>query len=293
MKGIDLEYRIVGNGESTLILETGIGGSFYNWYSFIQEIKNHFTVILYHRAGYGNSPISKRARTTKNIAEELNDLVEEIGITDKFIIMGHSFGGLCAQQYAQVYPHKIKRLILVDSTSCNFQKLYDLTIPVMNSLISVDERIKINLNTSQQTKEELQLKYTDMIYEYKKILPSQEVSGFEEFMTNPLLYKVIANEFENFGESSKTIKAMGEFPQIPLIVIARDKEISIKSFTENDIPKEEAILYENVWRELQIELSQLSSKGELVIAEGSDHQVHLDRPDSVLQSVKRFLKVQT
>lgn len=289
MKGIDLEYRIVGNGESTLFLETGIGGSFYNWYSFIQEIKKHFTVVLYHRAGYGNSPISEKARTTKNIAEELNDLVEEIGITDKFILMGHSFGGLCAQQYALMYPHKIKGLILVDSTSSNFQKLYDLTIPVMNSLISVDERIKINLNTSQQTKEELQLKYTDMIYEYKKILPSQEVSGFEEFMTNPLLYKVIANEFENFGESSKTIKAMDEFPQIPLIVIARDKEISIKSFTENDIPEEEAILYEHVWRELQIELSQLSGKGELVIAEGSDHQVHLDRPDSLIQSLKRFL----
>ena len=78
MKGIDLEYRIVGNGESTLFLETGIGGSFYNWYSFIQEIKKHFTVVLYHRAGYGNSPISEKARTTKNIAEELNDLVDEI-----------------------------------------------------------------------------------------------------------------------------------------------------------------------------------------------------------------------
>lgn len=289
MKNIDLEYRKVGNGESTLILETGIGGSFYNWYSFIQEIKKHFTVILYHRAGYGNSPNSEKARTTRNIAEELNNLVEELGITDKFILMGHSFGGLCAQQYALMYPHKIKGLILVDSTSYNFQKLYDLTNPVMNSLISVDERIKINLNNSQQTKEELQLKYTDMINEYKKILPTQDVRGFEEFMTNPRLYKVIANEFENFGESSKNIKTMGEFPQIPLIVIARDKEISIKSFTENDIPEEEAILYEHVWRELQIELSQLSSKGELVIAEGSDHQVHLDQPESVIQSLKRFL----
>ena len=289
MKNIDLEYRKVGNGESTLILETGIGGSFYNWYSFIQEIKKHFTVILYHRAGYGNSPNSEKARTTRNIAEELNNLVEELGITDKFILMGHSFGGLCAQQYALMFPHKIKGLILVDSTSYNFQKLYDLTNPVMNSLISVNERIKINLNNSQQTKEELQLKYTDMINEYKKILPTQDVRGFEEFMTNPRLYKVIANEFENFGESSKNIKTMGEFPQIPLIVIARDKEISIKSFTENDIPEEEAILYEHVWRELQIELSQLSSKGELVIAEGSDHQVHLDQPDSVIQSLKRFL----
>ncbi len=72
---MELEYKVVGNGESTLIIETGIGGSFYNWYPFTQEIKEDFTIVMYHRAGYGNSPVSKELRTTKNIAEELYQYV--------------------------------------------------------------------------------------------------------------------------------------------------------------------------------------------------------------------------
>lgn len=289
LKDEKLEYQIVGDGETTLIIETGIGGSFYYWYSFIQQIKEDFTVVMYHRAGYGNSPVSNDLRTTKNIAEELHGLINKIGITDKFVLMGHSFGGLCVQQYAKMYPHNIKGILLIDSTSFNFNQLYNLNLPVMNSLISVDKMVDNNINTSKNSKDELQLKFKKLIVEYEKVLPYGEARNFEKFITNPLLFKTIANEFENWKSSSENIKELGEFPNIPLIVIARDQEISVKSFTVHDIPLEEAVLYEDVWRDLQVELSQLSGNGDFVIAEGSDHDVHIDRPDIIIQCLKRFL----
>lgn len=285
----ELEYQVVGNGETTLIIETGIGGSFYHWYPFIEEIKEDFTIVLYHRAGYGKSPASKGLRTTKNIAVELNDLVGRIGITNQFVLMGHSFGGLCAQQYANMFPEKVKGLVLVDSTSFNFQQLYSLNLPVMYSLISLDQMIHNKRQTSKKSKVELKSMYKEMIDENKKILSSKEARDYEELITNPLFYKTIANEFENWDTSSECIKGMGEFPNIPLIVIARDKEVSVKAFQEYDIPLDEAVLYEDVWRKLQIELSELSSQGELVIADGSDHEVHIDKPDIIIQSLKRFL----
>jgi pimeloyl-ACP methyl ester carboxylesterase len=71
---LDLEYKIIGEGKTILVIEAGIGGSFYSWYPFISEIKEDFTVILYHRAGYGKSQASNNPRTTRNIAEELNYL---------------------------------------------------------------------------------------------------------------------------------------------------------------------------------------------------------------------------
>jgi pimeloyl-ACP methyl ester carboxylesterase len=289
LKDVKLEYQIVGDGETTLIIEIGIGGSFYNWYSFIQEIKDDFTVVIYHRSGYGNSPVSNNLRTTKNIAEELHSLVNKIGITNKFVLMGHSFGGLCVQQYAKMYPNNIKGLLLIDSTSFNFNQLYNLNLPVMNSLISVDKMVDNNMNTSKNSKDELKLKFKNLIVEYEKILPFSEARDFEKFITNPLLFKTIANEFENWESSSENIKELGEFPNIPVVVIARDQEISVKSFTVHDIPIEEAVLYEGVWRDLQIELSQLSSNGEFVIAEGSDHDIHIDRPDIIIQCLKKFL----
>ncbi|MER2260947.1 MAG: alpha/beta hydrolase [Psychrobacillus sp.] len=289
MKDIELEYKVVGSGKSILILETGIGGSFYNWYPFIQEIKEDFKIVMYHRAGYGNSPVSKEFRTTKNIAEELYELIERIDITEKFVLIGHSFGGLCVQQFSKMYPNKIKGVILIDSTSYNFNKLYNLDIPVMNSLISIDKMVENNMENSNKSKEELKIKFKNMIVEYENTLPYSEAKDYEELITNPLFFKTIAKEFENWKISSDNILEMGDFPNIPLIVIARDKAVSVKAFVEHDIPVEEAILYEDTWRELQIELSHSSKKGEIVIAEGSDHDVHLDRPDIIIQCLKRFL----
>ncbi|MCC5803533.1 hypothetical protein [Rossellomorea vietnamensis] len=58
------------------------------------------------------------------------------------------------------------------------------------------------------------------------------------------------------------------------------------------VPEEEALLHEKVWRELQVELARLSEKGRLVIAEGSDHEVHKDQPDIVMACLQRLIEGQ-
>ncbi|WP_066507644.1 alpha/beta fold hydrolase [Abyssisolibacter fermentans] len=289
MKELDLEYKITGKGEQILVIESGIGGAFYDWYALINDIKEYFTIILYNRAGYGNSKVLNQSRTTKNIAKELNWLLDNIGIKDKFILMGHSFGGLCVQQYVKMYPNKIKGVVLVDSTSYNFKQLYNLNIPVMNSLISIDKMVEGNINSSKKSKKELKNQCKNIISGYKKILSENEIVDCEEFLSNPLLYKTMADEFENWEKSSKSIKEMGEFPDIPLKIIARDNKVAEKYWINLNIPIEEAILYENKWRELQVELSKLCSKGELIIAENSDHEVYLDRPDSLVHCLKSLI----
>ncbi|WP_353095644.1 hypothetical protein [Tissierella praeacuta] len=53
--------------------------------------------------------------------------------------------------------------------------------------------------------------------------------------------------------------------------------------------KKEAILYENEWCKLQIELSNLSDEGRLIIAENSDHEIYLDRPDVIIHNLKTLI----
>lgn len=38
-----------------------------------------------------------------------------------------------------------------------------------------------------------------------------------------------------------------------------------------------------------MELSTLSEKGRLVIAENSDHEVYLEKPDIIIQNLKTFI----
>lgn len=289
MRGLGLEYKIVGKGKTVLVIETGIGGSFYDWYPIIEKIKDDFTIVLYHRAGYGKSQVSNAPRTTRNIAKELNNLLEKIGIRDGFILMGHSFGGLCVQQYAKMYPDKIKGIILIDSTSYNFKQLYMLDTPVMGSLIAIDKLVECNRDSSKKSKEELKEQNENMLSEYRKRISDNEINDVEKFYTNPTLYKTMAEEFENWEKDGEDIKSITSFPNIPLIVIARDNKVAEACWVKYDIPEKEAIVYEAKWRELEIELSRLSEMGKLVVAENSDHEVYIDKPDVIIHCLRTLL----
>ena len=289
MKEVDLEYKIIGKDKTVLVIETGIGSSFYDWYSIVQELKEDFTIVLYHRCGYGKSQDPKTSRTTKNNAEELNYLLDKIGIKDKFILMGHSFGGLCVQHYAKIYPYKLKGIMLIDSTSFNFKQLYMLDTPVMNSLIAIDKMVESNINSSKKSKEELKQQNRNIISAYENRISDVDMKSVEEFFTSSTLHKTIAEEFQNWDINSNEIKSIPEFPNIPLIVLARDNKVTERGWVKYNIPQKEAILYENQWRNLQIELSKLSDQGRLIIAENSDHEIYLDRPDIVIQYLKTLL----
>jgi len=289
MKLLDLEYKVFGKDKPVLVIETGIGSSFYDWYDIVEDLKEDFTIVLYHRCGYGKSQDPKTSRTTKNIAEELNYLLEKLEIKDKFILLGHSFGGLCVQHYAKMYPHKLKGIMLLDSTSFNFEQLYMLDIPVMNSLISIDKMVESNIISSKKSKEELKQQNRNIISAYENRISDEDMKSVEEFFTSSTLHKTIAEEFQNWDIDSNEIKSIPEFPNIPLIVIARDNKVTERGWLEYNIPEKEAILYENQWRTLQIELSKLSVEGRLIIAENSDHEIYLDRPDIVIQNLKTLL----
>jgi pimeloyl-ACP methyl ester carboxylesterase len=288
MKKFDLEYIVLGEGNTTLVFEIGIGASYYKWWAFIQELKNDFTIVMYHRAGYGNSEVSRQPRDVKSIAEELDSLVNHLGINEKFVLVGHSFGGLCAQQYTRMFPKKVKAVVLIDSTSFNFQKLYDLNLPVMYSFISLEKMIESNLLSSEKTREQLEIDFQDTILEAHRNLPEDQINPFVDFITRPDFFKTIADEFQNWHKDSDIIKDAGPFPEVPLTIIARDEKLSALPFIEYGIPEEEANLHEKVWRELQMELTQINSQGHLIIAEGSDHEVHKDRPELIIECLQKY-----
>ena len=289
MNELNFDYKIIGKGKTVLVIETGIGSSFYDWYSLVEDLKEDFTIVLYHRCGYGKSQDPKTSRNTKNISEELDYLLEKIGIKDKFILIGHSFGGLCVQHYAKIYPYKLKGIMLIDSTSFNFEQLYMLDTPVMKSLISIDKMVESNINSSKKSKEELREQNRDIISVYENRVSDSDMKLVEEFFTSSRLHKTIAEEFQNWDIDSNEIKDIAEFPNIPLIVIARDNKVTERGWLKYNIPEKKAILYENQWRKLQVELSKFSDKGRLIIAENSDHEIYLDRPDLIIQNLKTLI----
>ena len=103
-----------GSGHPTVIFESGIAATNLNWHG-IQKMVAEFThTVSYDRAGLGWSSRALTLRTPNNIAVELHAVLHEAGIKPPYVLVGHSFGGLVMRRFAVLYPNEVDGVVLVD-----------------------------------------------------------------------------------------------------------------------------------------------------------------------------------
>ena len=74
--------------------------------------------------------------------------------------------------------------------------------------------------------------------------------------------------------------------ELPLIVLGHGRPIQgPKKVTEAT-----AVGRERIWRELQEDLAKRSTHGEFRVAEQSEHNIHLDQPELVIQAIRDVLQ---
>ncbi|MEK5111793.1 alpha/beta fold hydrolase [Bacillus sp. FSL R5-0677] len=276
--GQTIEVYIVGSSKQTVVIQTGMGCSFYDWLPIIEKLSRHFTVVSYHRPGYGKSELGNHSRTTKQATKELHMLLQKLDIHAPIILIGHSYGGLCAQHFAMLYEDKLRALILVDSTSMNLHRLDELHLPISDQTDSDDIWLE-KYNTYSKMDVDM------LCNELKPILANQS-RPYIEFSTSPLLYKATASELCEWKNCARSIKELYKTLKVPLIVIGRDPQYSITQLTEGGMLKEEATRLETMWQKLIHEQLQLSIHSQYIFAKHASHGIENDRPDIIIKAVQ-------
>jgi pimeloyl-ACP methyl ester carboxylesterase len=103
-----------GNGEATVLFESGIGATHLNWRGIQDSIATLAHTITYDRAGLGWSSPCPTPRTPGNIAAELHRMLETAGFQPPYVLVGHSFGGLVMRRFALLYPGEVSGVVLID-----------------------------------------------------------------------------------------------------------------------------------------------------------------------------------
>jgi len=280
-----LEIQQKGNRGIPIVIITGMGNSFDEWHEVTEELSKRNRVILFHRPGLGMSELGDESRTTLATVEELKELLHHLNIIEPIILVGHSYGGLCAQHFAKLYPRLLRGLVLVDSTSIDFKILDELKLPTLDE-DSTDEAWieKCNLY-STMNKDELRKILNPSLTNKQKQFPLEIQERLMNFQVNPTLYKAMCSEINNWKIDAEIIKDLGDFPDVPLVVIGRDKEYCINLGTDEGFPEWEVRIFEEKWQELIMDQVNLSSNSKLIFAEQSGHLIYLDRPDILIQSI--------
>ncbi|MDH4420919.1 alpha/beta hydrolase [Bacillus cereus] len=275
--GQNIEVYIKGNHKQTVVIQTGMTCSFYDWLPIIEKLSKHFTVVSYHRPGYGKSELGNHSRTTLQAAKELHMLLQKLAIHEPIILIGHSYGGLCAQHFAMLHEDRLQALILVDSTSMNLHRLDELHLPISDQTDSDDMWLqKYNTYSNMNV---------DTLYNELKSMLVDQSRQLIEFSISPSLYKATASELSEWKNCARSIKELYKTLEIPLIIIGRDPHYSISQLIESGMPKEEASQLETMWQELIQEQLNISIHSDYILAEHASHGIENDRPDIIVEAI--------
>ena len=108
----------LGVGRTAVILLHGVGGGKEVWRDLLPVLaQSGFTAVAWDMPGYGASaPIEPT--TTAGLARALECLIDDVGAHQN-ILLGHSMGGMVAQEAMALFGHKVHGLVLF-ATSAAF-----------------------------------------------------------------------------------------------------------------------------------------------------------------------------
>jgi len=281
-----------GSGGPTVIFEAGIGATNLNW-RHIQKTVARFTgTASYDRSGLGFSSRCRTARTPGNIAAELHNLLEQAGIKPPYVLVGHSFGGLVMRRFALHYPEEVSGVVLVDPMRCEEWPPLD---PTKQSQIDLGRRL-IRYAQPIAVCGLTRLAVTSLFRRSKKLrgdLAGATVSGGRhviERITNevgkmprevwpvvaahwsrPSFYAGMRSHIESIPDTVREMHDADPIRDIPVTVLTPggSKPLSDQC------------------------LSRIGDNVRQVIAPASEHWIHLDEPDLVIDSIQAMVATVT
>ncbi|MBY0595335.1 alpha/beta hydrolase [Bacillus bingmayongensis] len=283
--GRKMEVYIKGTGSQTIVIQTGMGCSFYDWMPIAEKLASNYKVVLFHRPGYGQSELGDEARTTLQVTKELHELLHVLDIRQPIILVGHSYGGLCAQQFAMLHSNQLKAVVLVDSTSMNLHRLDNLDLPISDKTDSDDMWLQKYRSYSTMDSDSLHAELQSILINQYGHLSSRKQKQYVDFSTSPLLYKATASELSEWKTCAKRMKQLEVTLKTPFIIIGRDPNYSIKQMIQGEMPYEEATKLEEVWQELIQEQLMLSQNSRYILAQNASHGIESDRPDIITDAI--------
>jgi proline-specific peptidase len=114
IRDLSLFVDVVGRGYPLLLMHGGPGTDHWTMMPF-RRCADRFTLVFYDHRCNGRSvgaPVS--SMTWENLTADAEALRQKLGF-DRWAVLGHSFGGHVALEYALRYPDSLSHLVLLDT----------------------------------------------------------------------------------------------------------------------------------------------------------------------------------
>jgi len=199
----------------------------------------------------------------KTAAFRIHALVKSLGI-NKARVFGHDIGLMVAYAYAAQFPNEVEKLVAMDAFLPGvpgWDLAYDSRISGIFAFTAPRPKpwSKAGRSRFNSVPGHHQIKH---------------LASAVSCQTSAL--KAILRELRGFRKDDA--KELVSFNGLPLVVLTHDpKRWSAPADFQQAQP---------IWDEMQLELANLTSHSRLIVAKGSAHDIHVERPELVIEAVR-------
>jgi pimeloyl-ACP methyl ester carboxylesterase len=114
IRGISLFVQLMGQGDPLVLMHGGPGQD-YTTLLPLKPLADQYSLIFYdHRCNGQSDSAPMSSMTMENLCADADALREELGF-ERWAVLGHSFGGNVALEYALRYPQSLSHLLLMNT----------------------------------------------------------------------------------------------------------------------------------------------------------------------------------
>jgi pimeloyl-ACP methyl ester carboxylesterase len=281
-----LNLVCLGSGRPVVVLDAGLGDWSPSWIPIQRRLASLTTTCAYDRAGYGFSQASRLPRTSMEIARELHALLIAAKLPPPYVLVGHSFGGLNQQAFAEMYLPYVAGLVQIEST------VSDLSLPAFLTTATDAELAFGRKCASLARKHTLRAdsKSFEGCFDWLFGLTSLPNNGvtpallaaIKDQAKYPGPYMAHVDELTNVSESQRQVRMhMRSFGSLPMFVLTATMHGESQLSDEQRVAM---LRFENAWRLAQDRLASHSTcvRHDLV---RSDHYIQFYRPQVVIDAI--------
>ena len=247
-----------GTGE-TIVLLPGLGTAApgLDFGPLIDQLDGSYRVIAVEPFGTGLSDQTDSPRTSQNIAHEVHEALQQLGV-DRYVLMGHSIAGIYALSYAAEYADELVAFVGIDSSVPN-QPGWDEPIPT-DGLVALRD-LGVIRALSWISGETDPGPFDDRTAEQMRLLTTRN-------STSPTMLDEMDRSRSNFG-AARDLAFPTTLPVL-LFVVKNDAEL-------------------DGWRELHDKQAASVDHGQVVALDG-EHYLHHTQSPAIADDTAAFLE---
>ncbi|MGD8441234.1 MAG: alpha/beta hydrolase [Holophagae bacterium] len=257
------EYHGTGDRECCCLLN-GLAMHTKAWYGFLPRLTERYDVILYDYPGQGESSKDDVPYLIPEFARYLTLIMDEVAV-DKLHLMGISYGGFIALDFARMYQERLHTLVL-SGILLSHEKLFELYQ-------------EISLRFYRSTEEVFEI-YTQYMYEkifgeaFAATIPPESFEAMRQRFYDRYvdqrhcLIRLTEAQDPFFGGLEENLEGYRAI-RTPTVLIAGSQDRAIPLWQQKKILD---VIPDSRWLEIP----------------GSGHVVYLEQPELFFGSLERF-----